>query len=90
MVKIQMLIYDLQTAHITGKETRHAQDYLKYKGITYIHSVPQSMGDCWWFYLPKNLPKKLPKWLSVKDVNPFEHVGYGLSEEDAEEITKSI
>lgn len=79
---MKMLHYDLHSAFDSG-EPRHAQTVLKSMGVTYLHEVPQSIADCWWFYGPQNLPEPLPDYMSVREVNPIDHVGWGLSEEKA-------
>ena len=65
----------------------HPQRVMEKLGITYQHATPQSMGDQWWFWNCENVPKKLPEFLEVADLNPMECIGYGLSEEDAENIS---
>ena len=64
----------------------HAQKAMKEIGITYQHATPQSMGDQWWFWNCENIPDMLPAFLSPLDLDPLECVGYGLSQEKAEEI----
>ncbi len=59
-------------------------------GITYQHRTPQSLSDEWWFWNCSNVPKPLPKYLRALDVDPHEAVGYGLSQEDADKITKGM
>lgn len=68
------------------KEMRHAQVVMKELGITYQHSTPQSMGDQFWFWNCENIPKKLPKYITIAEWNPIEMIGHGLSKEDAEKI----
>ena len=80
------IVYSLQTAHVTCKEARHALLVMEGLGITYQHSTPQSMGDCWWFWNCENLPDELPKYLSIRDRDPMECIGWGLSQKDAEKI----
>ena len=62
---------------------KHPLQLMKNLGITYALAVPQSMGDCWQFYLPENVPKRLPKYLKLVEFAPMEQIGYGLSEENA-------
>src|SRR5262249_55009235 len=38
----------------------HAQAAMRRLGITYQYAVPQSMGDCWWFFNCENVPDPLP------------------------------
>lgn len=82
------LRYCLMSAHIDCHEPRHPQLVMKELGITYQHSTPQSMGDQWWFWNCQNVPAKLPEYLKSLTVKPLEMVGYGLSQEDAENIVK--
>lgn len=82
------LRYDLMTAGIDCNENRHAQVVMRELGITYQHATPQSIGDQWWFWNCKNVPQSLPKYLTVLQVKPEDAIGYGLSPEDAERITK--
>lgn len=58
------LIYSYMTAGFDCNEDRHAQEVMRELGITYHHAIPQSLGDCWQFFDCKNLPKKLPKYLT--------------------------
>lgn len=80
---IKMLRFCMIGAYYAGVEG-HPQLVMKELGITYVHAVPQSMGDQWWFYIPKNLPQELPSYLTLKDVDPYSHIGFGLSEKNAE------
>jgi len=64
----------------------HPQKVVKELGITYQHSTPQSMGDCWWFWNCEVTPEPLPPYLSEIKLDPMECIGYGLSQEDAEKI----
>ena len=82
------LVYDLMCANMDHKEMRHAQEVMKDLGITYHHATPQSMGDCWQFWVCKDVPKDLPEYLTEVKTNPMQHVGYGLTKEMAEEIVK--
>lgn len=59
---------------------------MKDLGITYLHSTPQSMYDCWMFWCCKNIPKVLPKHVRQFERNPMEFIGQGLSAEDAKKI----
>jgi hypothetical protein len=52
-------------------------------GITYQHATPQSVGDQWWFWNCRNLPDKLPEYLTELNIDPMDAIGYGLSREDA-------
>jgi len=42
----------------------HAQTVMKELGITYESCRPQSIADQFWFFECKNVPKKLPGFLS--------------------------
>ena len=79
------LNYDYMEANTSG-ELGHAQDVMRSLGISYTHSTPQSMGDCWWFWNCANVPETLPAFLSPLTVKPHDAIGYGLSQEDADAI----
>ena len=87
---MKQLTYSLQTAHMDCGEARHAQEVMKDLGITYQHSTPQSMGDCWWFWNCEDIPEDLPQYLSVSDRDPMNCIGYGLSQQDAERIRDGL
>lgn len=75
------LIVDLYTA------PKHAQLCMKELGITYQLAVPQSMGDCWWFFNCENVPGELPEYLSERDFGDLKTlVGFGLSQKDADAL----
>lgn len=80
------LHYCLQTAHLECGVTRHPQEEMKALGITYQHSTPQSMGDCWQFWNCENIPEDLPEYLSINDRDPMTYIGYGLSKDLAEKV----
>ena len=65
---------------------KHAQVLMKELGITYKHSTPQSIGDCWWFWDCKNVPEILPDYLEILLITPTDAIGYGLSKETAQWI----
>ncbi len=67
---------------------KHAIERMKELGITYQQATPQSMGDQWWFWNCKNIPEALPDDLTELNLDPMDCIGYGLSQEDAEKITK--
>ena len=68
--------------------TEHAQETLKKLGITYKKAVPQSMGDCWWFFGVESLPSELPDNIEIRDFGDLNKlVGYGLSQHDADMLT---
>lgn len=68
--------------------TGHPQDVMKSLGITYQHATPQTMGDQWWFWNCEGDPDPLPGYLTELNINPMECIGYGLSKEMAEKISK--
>ena len=73
------------TAYESGAKN-HPQKVMKDLGITYQHATPQSIGDQWWFWNCENMPKELPEYLEVVDLNPMEMIGWGLSKEAAKAI----
>ena len=83
------LKYDMIDALHLG-EKRHAQVFMKDSGITYTHSVPQSMLDCFWFFNCENIPNIIPLFLSELLIDPKSAIGYGLSPCMAEEIISYI
>jgi len=80
------LNFDYMEAQVRCGELRHAQEVMAELGITYQHSTPQSLGDCWWFWNCENIPEKLPKFITVFDRDPMKYIHWGLSKEDAEKI----
>jgi hypothetical protein len=64
----------------------HPQKIMEELGITYQRAVPQTIGDSWEFWCCENVPDELPEGLTIKDWNPMDRIGWGLSKEDAEEI----
>ena len=84
-----LVIYDKMTAHIKQKEKRHPQVVMKELGINYKLAVPQSTIDSWWFFSCENLPSERPIFLKIKEnINPFDYVGYGISEQDAKNLER--
>lgn len=81
------LRFDCYGSCIAG-ENRHPQIVMKELGITYQHATPQSIADQWWFWNCKNVPEKLPVYLTELDLDPMKCVGFGLSEKDAIEIAE--
>jgi hypothetical protein len=69
---------------------KHPQLVMRELGIAYLYSVPQSMGDCWEFWCCENTPNELPSYLKEADWNPYNRIGWGLSEEMAKEIYRRI
>lgn len=74
-----------RTAYEFGVKN-HPQKVMRELGIIYQHATPQSMGDQWCFWNCENMPKELPEYLEVADLNPMEMIGWGLSKENAEAI----
>jgi hypothetical protein len=75
------LVVDLYTA------PKHAQTCMKELGITYQLAVPQSIGDCWWFFNCENVPDQLPEYLIERDFGDLNRlVGFGLSQSDADAL----
>ena len=67
-------------------DPKAAQEVMRDLGITYTHCTPKSLCDSWWFWNCENVPETLPAYLTVLNVKPRDAVGYGLSEEEADEI----
>jgi hypothetical protein len=80
------LNFDCMTATRECEEQRHPVDVIKALGITYQHSTPQSLGDCWWFWNCENVPEKLPEYLTILNVDPMEYIGWSLTNDMAEKI----
>lgn len=67
--------------------TEHAQQFMKRYGVTYGLAVPQSIADCWQFYMCEYDPKTLPDFVRVdNEINPTQRVGFGLGQEHAADI----
>lgn len=67
----------------------HAQKFMRRFGVQYGLAVPQSIADCWQFYMCDYDPKTLPDFVRVRnDIDPMRLVGYGLSQGDAINIVK--
>lgn len=79
------LRFCMYTACKTGL-VGHPQQIMKALGITYQHAVPQSITDSWEFWNCKNIPDILPSAIEIKDWNPMDRIGWGLSEEIAKKI----
>ena len=80
------LRFDYLKAQQGCKENRHAQVVMNEMGITYQHSMPQSLYNQYWFWHCTNVPAQLPKYLTVLTLEPMDCIGYGLSREMAEKI----
>ena len=70
MSKITRVTYWYSAASNEGIHG-HAQEAMKGLGVTWLHSTPQSLGECWWFYGCSGLPDPLPDYLSVTSVDPY-------------------
>ena len=81
------LRFCMRGASDTGNNL-HAQLAMKDLGITYQHSVPQSMYDQWWFFNCENIPDTMPEYLSELAGSPDRFVGHGLSADDAKRIAE--
>ena len=67
----------------------HAQKFMSRLGVEYGLAVPQSIADCWQFYMCDYDPNTLPGFVDVRnDIDPMRLVGYGLSQGDATNIVK--
>ena len=63
--------------------------FMKENKVKYGLAVPQSIADCWQFYMCEYDEKSLPDFVDViNDIDPHKSVGYGLSQEDADKITQ--
>jgi len=74
MENTRHLRFVMQTAYESGV-TAHPQVAMKSLGITYQDSIPQSIGDQWWFINCKNIPEELPEYLEYL---PIDTVNYGI------------
>tara|TARA_Y100001963_G_C6641158_1_gene381028 strand:+ start:486 stop:740 length:255 start_codon:yes stop_codon:yes gene_type:complete len=75
-------------ASLKNNEARHPQKVMQELGITYKHSTPQSMGDCWWFWgCDISSLEGLPSHITELNLEPRDCVGFGLSCSDVEKIT---
>ncbi len=79
------LRFDYMGAYYLGEE-KHAQAVMIELGITYTHSTPQSVGDQFWFWNCKNIPKTLPEYITELNVDPMQCIGFGLSLDIAKQI----
>ena len=68
----------------------HPQNVMEGFGIKYKYAIPQSAGGQWWFIGCENTPKNLPPCISeMKIGNYHDLIGYGLSKEIADDLTRS-
>ena len=84
----KLLHFCMLTAGIDCKENRHPQLVMRELGITYQHSVPQSISDSWEFWNCENVPAELPPYLALRDWDPMKRIGWGLSAETAKLIAE--
>lgn len=84
MKKYNQLKYCLRTAYNEGIN-EHPQIVMKNLGYKLIGSVPQTMGDCWWFTVEKII-KPLPPYLRKTNYD-FDY--WHNSAENKEEIKHS-
>lgn len=63
MIHLDFQYLDAQEAG----DNRHAQQAFKDLGIEYEFAVPQTMGDCWWFFNCKNIPENLPSHINIRN-----------------------
>ena len=82
---MKSLRYCHQTAHMKG-ESDHPQQVMEALEINYKRAIPQSLANQWWFLFCDNIPNILPEFLTVADINPSDIVGFGLSQEDADNL----
>ena len=58
------LRYSYEVASWQCNENRHACVVMKELGITWKDSVPQSLGDQFWFLDCENVPDVLPEFIT--------------------------
>jgi hypothetical protein len=79
-VRLTVSLYDID---------EHAQKFMSRLGVEYGLAVPQSIADCWQFYMCDYDPNTLPGFVDVRnDIDPMRLVGYGLSQGNAINIVK--
>ena len=82
---IQHLRYCMYGAGL-ARVGKHPQTHMREMGINWQHSMPQSMGDQWWFWNCSGIPDLLPPFVTKMENDPMECIGYGLSRSEAESI----
>ena len=82
MVNLNFDMYEFCVHHGSG----HPQEVMAKLGIEYRHAIPQSMGDCWWFFGCENLPNILPKYLSMLKLPEGEKKHWGVTDEDLQKM----
>ncbi len=64
-----------------------APEFILNFGIQYQKSVPQTMADCWEFWNCSGITENLPSFVMVYETrDPYGSIGYGLSQQDADDI----
>lgn len=66
---------------------QHPQKMMSDAGISYQVAVPQSIADCWQFFNCENVPSPLPDFLKEFVIDPQKMVGFGLSQEMADQLS---
>ena len=86
------LAFDIRTAYEAGFKD-HPEKVMLQIGVDYTHSTPQTIYDKWIFWncraLPRIPPGPLPEFLTpLGNQDPFYWVGFGVSRENAEDISR--
>lgn len=87
-MKPKHLRYDYMEAGLGCGENRHAQEVMEELGIKYQLSIPQSIGDQWWFFNCTNIPDELPSYITELTGKLEDKIGFGLSEADVQELKR--
>ena len=67
----------------------HAQLFMKRHCINYQLAVPQSIADCWQFYMCEYEDGSLPEFIRVNNnIDPLSRIGFGLNLDKATRITE--
>ena len=82
---MKVLTYDDYAASYDDIVKGNPITILKEEGVEYIHHYCNPMGG-WWFWGCKNIPENLNKYFFLREENPLEYIGWGLSEEKAHEL----
>ena len=59
----------------------HPEQVIAKLGIEYCHATPQPIVDSWVFWGCRYVPKLLPPYIHIFDIDPKKMIGYGLDEE---------
>lgn len=65
---MKQLCYDMWSAMVSHNVTEHPQIQMKNLGFQVIHSVPQSIADCWWFTV-EDFDFSMPPYLREMEYN---------------------